>query len=345
MTADDSGPRSVVRGIELTPDRPVAEVATLAEHAESAGFETVFCSSHYNNRDPFVALSRVAAATETVQLGPGVVNPYETHPVALASGVATLDEVSGGRTVFGIGAGDRSTLANLGIERERPLRRVLETVRVARQLWAGKRVDHDGTFRAQEAGLNFEPPGEIPIYVGAQGPDMLRMAAKHADGTLINAAHPRDLAWASKRIAEGLDERPTERLDDHPDERGAFEALAFASVSVGDDPDLARETARRPVSFIVAGAPQPVLDRHDLDPELAGRIGEAIGSGEFSQADDLVTDAMLDAFAVAGGVETVAKRLDSLRSHVDGIVVAAPLGPDVARAVELAGEAFERALA
>ena len=341
MTADPDQEPRILRGIELTPDRPVAEVATLAESAEDAGFEAVFCSSHYNNRDPFVALSRVAAATETVQLGPGVVNPYETHPVALASGVATLDEVSDGRAVFGIGAGDRSTLANLGIDRERPLRRILETLRVARRLWAGERVDHDGTFRAQEAGLNFEPPGEIPIYVGAQGPDMLRMAAKYADGTLINAAHPRDLAWASERIAEGLDERPEERSD----ERSSFEALAFASVSVADDPEAAREAARRPVSFIAAGAPRPVLDRHDLDPELAGDIGQAIGSGEFSRADDLVTDAMLDAFAVAGGVETVAKRLDALLSHVDGVVVAAPLGPDAARAVELAGEAFDRALA
>lgn len=327
----------VVRGIELTPDRPVEEVAALAASAETAGFEAVFCSSHYNNRNPFVALSRVATATGTVRLGPGVVNPYETHPVVLASGVATLDEVSGGRAVFGIGAGDRSTLANLGVERERPLRRVLETVRVARRLWAGERVDHDGTFDAHGAGLNFEPPGSIPTYVGAQGPDMLRMAAKHADGTLINAAHPRDLAWASERIDEGLDQRP--------DERSRFEALAFASVSVADDPDAAREAARRPVSFIAAGAPRPVLDRHDLDPDLTERIGEAIGAGEFSRADDLVTDTMLDAFAVAGGVEVVAERLDALLAHVDGVVVAAPLGPDVERAVELAGEAFDRVLA
>jgi len=109
--------------------------------------------------------------------------------VKLASQVATLDEVSGGRAVLGVGAGDASTLRNLGFERDRPLRRVLETFKVAQDLWAGERVDHDGTFVARDAGLNYEV-GEVPVYVGAQGPHMLRMAGKHADGVLVNASHP-----------------------------------------------------------------------------------------------------------------------------------------------------------
>jgi len=116
-------------GIELTPEHPVAELVDLAALAEAEGFDAVFASHHYNNRDVFAALTAMARATEEVSLGPGVVNPYETHPVALASRMATLEEVSDGRGIFGVGAGDRSTLANLGYERERPLRRVLETVR------------------------------------------------------------------------------------------------------------------------------------------------------------------------------------------------------------------------
>ena len=323
-----------MQGIELTPDRPVDDAAALAARAEAAGFDTLLASCHYNNRDPFVALSRMAAATGDVRLGPGIANPYETHPVTLASQVATLDEASGGRAVFGVGPGDRSTLANLGIDRERPLRRVLEAFRVARELWDGERVDHDGTFRADDAGLNFEPPGEPPVYVGAQGPDMLRMAGKHADGVLVNAAHPRDLAWASERVAEGLDERASGGE--------SFETVAFASVSVAEDPEAAREAARRPVAFIAAGAPAPVLERHDLDGDRAGRIRDAIGSGAFGRADELVSEAMLDAFAVAGGPDAVAERVAALREHVDGVVAAAPLGPDVEAAVELAGEALAR---
>jgi len=331
---DEAVEPTVRRGVELTPERPVEDLAALAARAETSGFDAVVAACHYNNRDPFVALSRMAAATEDVRLGPGIANPYDVHPAKLAGQVATLDEVSGGRAVFGVGAGDRSTLANLGADRDRPLRRVLETFRVARRLWRGGRVDHDGTFRARDAGLNFEPPGEIPVYVGAQGPDMLRMAGKHADGVLVNGAHPRDLAWASERVAEGLDARSPHH--------GSFETVAYASVSVAENPDAARAAARRPVAFIAAGAPPPVHQRHGLDPDRAERIGEAIGAGDFSRADDLVTDRMLDAFAVAGGVDDVAERVAELRQHVDGVVAAAPLGPDPERAVDLAGEALRK---
>lgn len=316
-------------GVELTPEHPVERIASLGARAEEAGFDTVFASCHYNNRDPFVTLDRVALHTDDVSVGPGVANPYQTHPVALAGRAATLQEASDGRAVFGVGAGDRSTLANLGVERDRPLRRVLETVRVARDLWGGERVDHDGTFLAADAGLNFtvNPP---PVYVGAQGPDMVRMAAKHADGVLFNGAHPLDVAWAAERVAEGCEGRS--------DECGEFDFTTYASVSVAEDADAARDAARVPVAFIAAGAAQPVLDRHDVSRKRSARIGTAIETGEFGEAAGLVTGRMLDAFCIAGTPDEVGKRVNALLEHVDGVVAGAPLGPDLETAIDLAGD-------
>ncbi|GGL68923.1 5,10-methylenetetrahydromethanopterin reductase [Halocalculus aciditolerans] len=319
-----------MKGVELTPEVPVEEVAALAARAEAAGFDHVFASCHYNNRDPFAALTRAAAATESIRLGPGVANPYETHPVKLASQVATLDELSGGRAVFGVGAGDASTLQNLGVERERPLRRVLESFEVARDLWAGERVDHDGTFTARDAGLNYAV-GDVPVFVGGQGPHMLRMAGKRADGVLVNASHPDDAAWAADRIAEGRAER---------EEPSEFTSAAFASVSVAEDGAAAREAARPPVAFIAAGAEPPVLDRHGIDRERASDIGDAIEAGAFTDAFDAVSDAMLDAFSIAGTPEEVEARIAALREHLDGVVAGSPLGPDRATAVDLLGDAF-----
>ncbi|GGM59512.1 5,10-methylenetetrahydromethanopterin reductase [Halarchaeum rubridurum] len=320
-------------GVELTPNAPTETVASLAADAERAGFDRVFVSAHYDNRDPFLALSRVAAATETIRLGPGVVNPYETHPVTLASRMATLAERSDGRALFGLGAGDASTLAALGIERERPLRRVLETARVARALWNGERVDHDGTFRAADAALGYDvsPP---PIYVGAQGPDMLRMSAAHADGVLVNAAHPDDIAAATDRIDDGLADRPPER--------GDLDTVAFTSVSVARDADAARRAARAPVAFVTAGAPRAVLDRHDLDPERAATVGDALRAGAYDEAFAAVSPAMIDAFCVAGDPETVEARLRETLAHVDGVVAGSPLGPDRASAIDVLGDVFER---
>ena len=315
-----------MRGVELTPEMPAQEVGGLAATAEEEGFDAAFVSHHYNNRDEFVALTLAAERTEELLVGPGIANPYETHPVTLASRMATLDELAGGRGVFGIGPGDRSTLANLGYDHDSALRRVLETMRVARRLWAGERVDHDGTFTATDAGLNYDAR-RIPAYVGAQGPHMTRMAAKHADGVLYNGSHPKDIAWAGDRVAEGLDDRP--------DEHGEFDFAAYASVSVAADGERARDAARPPVAFIAAGAPPPVLARHDIDRERAGEIGEAIGTGAFEEAFGAVTDRMIDAFCIAGTPETVTGRIERILETADSIVLGSPLGPDPETAIEL----------
>jgi 5,10-methylenetetrahydromethanopterin reductase len=348
-----------VNALELAPDVPVGEVVERALAAERAGFDTVFVSHHYNNRDQFSALTATAAATDRVRLGPGVTNPYETHPVTLASRMATLDEYSDGRGIFGIGPGDAATLRNLGIERERPLRRVLEAFRVAQRLWNGETVDHDGTFRADEASLNYEPragtgsesgagagaetdtstgsgpvpgseTGSVPVYVGAQGPDMVRMAAKHADGVLFNGAHPRDYEWARARAEEGLTDRP--------ERRGEFDLAAYAPVSVAADGGAARAAARYPVAFVVGGTPDPVLDRHGVDREIAREVGTAVEAGEFSEAAELVTERMLRAFCIAGTPAEVDEQVANLLDEADSFVAASPLGPDPREAIEILGE-------
>jgi 5,10-methylenetetrahydromethanopterin reductase len=331
---DDTPTEETTRGIELTPEHAPERMGELAGVAEREGFGVAFASSHYFNRDPFVALTKMAEATETIELGPGIVNPYDTHPVRLASQAATIDEVSDGRGVFGVGAGDRSALSNLGYEHERPLRRVLESFDVARDLWAGETITHEGTFTARDASLNLESR-ELPVYVGAQGPHMLRMSAKHADGVLINAAHPDDLEWAAGQLEKGLADRP--------EEYGSFESLAFASTSVAADEDAAREAARPPVAFIVGGAADPVLDRHDIDREAAAAVGDAVENGELGEAFEHVTPRMIDRFCIAGTTETVADRFAAALEHVDGIVVGSPLGPELEESIERASEALDRA--
>jgi len=320
-----------MNAIELTPEHPVSRLREWAETAEREGFDTAFVSHHYNNRDEFVALTEIARATDQLRLGPGVVNPAETHPVALASRMATLDELAGGRGIFGVGPGDSATLSNLGLDPDSPLRLVLETMQVARRLWDGERVDHDGTFEAVDAGLNYDA-GDIPVYVGAQGPHMTRMSAKYADGVLYNGSHPRDIAWAAERIAEGLDERPAER--------GDFDFAVYASVSVAESEAAAREAARPPVSFIASSAPEPVLERHGLDTDRASTVGEHIAAGAFTEAFGTVSDGMIDAFSVAGTPETVAERFTALLETADNVVVGSPLGPEPGEAIGLAREAL-----
>ena len=322
-------------GIELTPEHPVDRMIEIGNAAERAGFDTLFTSCHYNNRDPFIVLSQLARETTDIQLGPGVINPYEIHPVRLASTIATLDEASDGRAVYGIGPGDPSTLQNLGNTDQRGLRSVLEAFRTARHLWVGEHVNHDGTFVARDAGLNYTPASDdIPVYVGGEGPHMCRMSAKHADGLLFNGSHPDDIAWAREQVEQGRKERA--------DDRGSFDFAAYASVSIAEDDTAAREAARPPVAFITAGAAQPVLDRHAIDEARASAIGEAISAGAFSDAFRQVTDEMIDAFCIAGTPDSVERQMNDVLAYADSIVVASPLGPDIDNAITLAARTLER---
>jgi len=324
-------------GIELTPEHPVSHVGDLGVLAADAGFDTVFVTSHYFNRDPFVSLDRVARRTEDVRLGPAAANPYEVHPVTLASRVASLQEASGGRAVYGIGPGDPSTLGALGLAEERGLRSVLEAFEAARDLWAGESVTHDRTFRASDAGLKYDVEGSIPVYVAGEGPSMCRMAGKRADGLLFNGSHPEDLAWARERVEEGLSERPDEGHDGDRDTD--FDLAAYAAVSVAEDAGAAREAARPPVAFITAGAAPPVLERHGIDPEAAERVGEALSAGRFSDAFAEVTPGMVEAFSMAGTPGAVADRAAAVLDHADSLVLGTPLGPDVEAAIDLLGGA------
>jgi 5,10-methylenetetrahydromethanopterin reductase len=86
-----------------------------------------------------------------------------------------------------------------------------------------------------------------------------------------------------------------------------------------------------------------VLERHDLDLERAGRIGDALERGAFSEAFDAVSPEMIDALSVAGSPASVADRLAAIDAFVDGVVVGSPLGPDLRSAIDLAAEAIERA--
>lgn len=315
-------------GIELTPDRPLAAVASLAQDAEAEGIDAALVSNHFDNRDPFLALAAIAARTERLRIGPGVVNPMETHPVRVATQMATLAESAPDRVFCGIGAGDRTTLGKLDLVPDRPVSRVAEAIDIVRRLTGGNSTTGGGIHDLADVSLSYSSDS-VPVFVGAQGPTMLRMAGELADGVLVNASHPADARAAANSIATGRERRK--------DARGALNVAAFACVSVADSPSAAREAARPPVAFVAAGAPSTVLERHEINPADVSDIRDALEAGDHPDAYRAVTPAMLETFSVAGTVDEVTAGLRALTDHVDAIVAGSPLGPDRQRAIELLG--------
>ena len=105
-------------GIELLPDKPYYEVEHLAVLAEKHGFDYLWLTEHYNNRNPYPLLATIAFKTTKAKIGVGVTNPYTLHPALIASTIMTIDEFSDGRAVLGISAGDIITLESLVIKRD-----------------------------------------------------------------------------------------------------------------------------------------------------------------------------------------------------------------------------------
>src|SRR5215469_13954794 len=160
--------------VRFNNDLPVHQYLELAKHAEAAGFDAFWVSNDLFLRNVWVILSAVARATQRIQIGTCIVNPYTQHPAEIAMAAATLDELSGGRALLGISSGAADFLRWVGIRPERPVTAVAETIAALRRLFSGE------TSWTNEAYLRF-PARQIPIYVGAMSPHMLELIGSTAD--------------------------------------------------------------------------------------------------------------------------------------------------------------------
>ena len=159
--------------VRLNNDLPVRQTVALAQAAERAGFDQFWLSDDLFLRSATVMLAAIARDTEHIHIGSGIFNPYTLNPAQIAMNAATLDELSGGRFCLGLAAGAGEFLSWVGIEQERPLTAVVETIQVLRQLLAGERAPLDGHFLrwTDSAWLRFTPPRkDLPIYPRSHEP-------------------------------------------------------------------------------------------------------------------------------------------------------------------------------
>jgi 5,10-methylenetetrahydromethanopterin reductase len=317
-------------GVEFVPNSPIDEVMNWASTAEQKKFDYIWITDHFNNRNTYVTLTSIAMKTSSVRIGPGVTNPYLINPAWTASAVASINEVSKGRAVLGIGAGDRTTLSYLGLEQKSPVSALAECVEIIRGLLKGEEVKAPGKiFNITSARLNYESDS-VPIYLGAQGPKMLRLAAKISDGVLVNASHPADISSAVKEVRSGLDEAGRTSSQ--------FDIAAYTSFSVSADPAEAIKLARPVVAFIAAASPDVLLERHGIPPERVQVIREALAKGQFKEAFKSVNDELLDVFSITGTPAQCTEKISRvIKEGVSQLVIGSPIGANKVKTLELFG--------
>lgn len=269
-------------GLGLPPAAPVAELIDVAVEAERLGYRWLWVNDERLERDPFTVLAAVADRTERIRLGPGVTNPYSRHPALLATAIATLDELSGGRAVLGLGAGGTNHRA-LAIDRTAPAAALREAIELIRALLGGRTASVDGrVVRAREARLDFAPPRPaLEIYVGSRGPRVLELAGALADGVIVgNVATAQGWAYALDRIAAGA-----ARAGRGPAE---IRLVAWLYACVADDDEEALD-AIRPMAATSLVTSRPILG--ELGIEMPGEFARAMEARDWRLAREDVAEA------------------------------------------------------
>ncbi|HZD52151.1 MAG TPA: LLM class flavin-dependent oxidoreductase [Woeseiaceae bacterium] len=306
--------------IGILPKKSAEQSLALGRLADDLGLTGVWVAdSHSIMRDAYALLSLLAVQTRHIKLASGVSPTGTRHPAVLANSLATLDEISGGRAVLGLGTGD-SAVVNLGMRPER-LAAFEEKVGVIRALLRGEAVKYGGaTIRMPWSRC------DVPIVMACSGPRALQLGGRIADGVLFQVgANPAFVRYALDNVRKGA-ESAGRRLQDV----ALYMRLACA---VNEHHEKARDQVRGYAS-IAAGTVFKTIPRSYFDDALwedvqrfkAGYDYLQHGSNESPQAG-LITNRILDAVAVAGVPEVVLPRIRELAGMgLTGFVC--PIGMD-----------------
>jgi len=232
-------------GLDATLNLSFADQAVLAQEAARCGYSSIW-TPEGTGQDAFqLCAQRWAASCQVVPAGlsTGIgVSPvlYRT-PIAFAMSGGTLSQLTGGRFIMGIGAGGSyrpRTRQTLGLPQLSTLALMRDYLMTVRSLVAGEEVTYQGevvTLRGVK--LAISPPPHTPVYLGALGPEMLRLGGELADGICLNWCTPEQIAWSRARIAEGA-----ARTNRDPQR---VQVVEYIRVCVDDDVEVARRAFAR----------------------------------------------------------------------------------------------------
>ena len=309
-------PRSgvVLQGV----DAPQVFAGMVAE-VDRLGFDHLWLTdSSLHARNCYAYLTLAAGVSPRLLLGTAVTNPLTRHPAITAAAAATVDEISAGRLILGIGAGDRPLLA-LGY-RPATLATLEAAVAAIRRLWRGAEVDLvAGAFTLNRAHLRFPARADIPVYLSASGPKTLELAGRIADGAiLLVGLFPEALEWAISHLARGAEAAG----------RARPHVAVFAYGAISEDEGAALEAARSIAAWFPQTAPH-ICDLAGLPRSTIDRVQTAYQGGEFQEAATaarLLPDAFVRKVALAGNRQHAARQIRAaLRAGADSVHVF-PLG-------------------
>jgi 5,10-methylenetetrahydromethanopterin reductase len=289
----------------ILPNKPVSQCVKLGQLAEELGYAGFWVAdSHSIFRDAYMVLANTAVVTNRILLAAGVTPTPTRHPAALANAWATLQELSNGRAVMGLGVGD-SAVSNLGLKPER-LAVFEEKLKTMRALMKGECADYQGK-ELRMAWAKFD----VPIVMACSGPKSLQMGGRLADGILFQVgSDPAFVRYALDNIQKGAD-AAGRKLED-------IKIIMRVACLVDDDRELAREAVKG-YAAVAAGTTYMTVSREYFDDDLyedltrfkAGYDYKKHGSSG-AKHKELLTDRILHAIAITGTPDEAIPRFQQI---------------------------------
>jgi 5,10-methylenetetrahydromethanopterin reductase len=296
----------ITLGIRLAPIYPPQRLAEAAAECEKAGFDaawvtdTPLIAGRWG--DPYVCLALMTEKTRQLRLATGVTNPYMRHFPAVAAAGASLHDLSDGRFILGIGAGNSAARA-LGFSQGK-LGRLREFTRSLRTLF------QEGTCTFDGMKQELHPPRPVPIHVAAMGPKTIEFAGAEADGVILNVgASAKTLGWAMKTLRKGAEKVGRDLSE--------IEVIAAVHSDASQDWELSVRRVRPLIGLFYHLAPH-VLEIAGFPRQAAKKtsptyvypdITHALNLEEASQATEFIPDEVTEELALIGTPDEWVSRL------------------------------------
>jgi alkanesulfonate monooxygenase SsuD/methylene tetrahydromethanopterin reductase-like flavin-dependent oxidoreductase (luciferase family) len=285
-------------GTFISAGRSLEQAIGRVQLAESLGYDSTYVT-HIAGRDSLTVLAAYATATERIRLGTGVLPIYSRTPVATVQAAATIDEISGGRMIIGLGISHRITVEGwYGQSIDRPVAEMREYAGAIRAMLRGEEPPAGEKWPTQFRFMGYDVRPDLPIYVAALSPNMLRLAGEIADGVLLWLCDPpyvRDVVIPE--VTKGR-EKAGRTLD-------GFDIVPAVPAAVTDD---RRATLNRMRGDLVAYLSLPfyrsMLERSGFGAEIAG-FDEGIAAGDVERAKAAMSEPMLESLGGFGGADEV----------------------------------------
>jgi F420-dependent oxidoreductase-like protein len=286
-------PHRVGVGTFIGVGRALETALQRVERAESLGYESAYVT-HIAGRDSLTVLAAYASRTSRIKLGTGVLPIHSRTPVATAQAAATVDELSGGRMVLGLGISHQVTVENwYGTKIEKPVAEMREYTQAVRAMFHGEDARNDVRFPTKFRFMGYEPRADIPLYIAALSPAMLRLAGEIADGAMLWLCNPEyihtvvvpELTKGRERVGKTLD---------------GFDIVAAVPAAVTDDVEVARASLRSDlIPYFSLPFYRAMIERSGFGDDIAA-FDTAMQGGDTQGAANAISDSFLEQLAAIG---------------------------------------------